>query len=106
MGASSVSLRKLHRLGSPVQSHDHREEVLPMSERKQPVPGLIVLRHVGGDDWRFLGEVERRRGLPARAARSQAIFDATDGAARPGAVYAAILRSDWRVSLDWKHPST
>lgn len=61
-----------------------------MSERKQSVPGFIVLRHVRGNDWRFLGEVERRRGLPARAARSQAILDATGGAARPGEVYAAI----------------
>jgi hypothetical protein len=77
-----------------------------MSERKQqPTPGFVVLRHVGGDEWRFLGEVTRKRGLPARAARSQAILDATGGAAQPGEEYAAILRSEWRVSLDWKHPS-
>jgi hypothetical protein len=77
-----------------------------MSEREQPSPGFVVLRHVRGGDWTLLGEVQRKRGLPARAARSQAILDATDGAARPGEVYAAILRSEWRVSLDWKHPST
>jgi len=53
----------------------------------------------------MLGEVPRRRGLPARAARSQAILDATEGNARPGEVYAAVLRSEWRVSLDWTHPS-
>jgi hypothetical protein len=75
-----------------------------MSERKTPAPGFVVLRHVGGDDWEYLGEVARKRGLPARAARSQAILDATDGAAQPGEVYAAILRSEWRVSLDWRHP--
>jgi hypothetical protein len=77
-----------------------------MSERKQAAPGFVVLRLVGGNDWQLLGEVQRRRGLPARAARSQAILDATDGAARPGEVYAAVLRSEWRVSLDWEHPST
>jgi hypothetical protein len=77
-----------------------------MSARKQRGPGFVVLRHVGDSDWELLGEVQRKRGLPARAARSQAILDATDGAARPGEVYAAILRSEWRVSLDWEHPST
>ena len=76
-----------------------------MSERKQAAPGFVVLRHVGGDNWRLLGEVQRKRGLPARAARSQAITDATEGAARPGEVYAAVLKSEWRVSLDWEHSS-
>lgn len=75
-----------------------------MSERKQPAPGFVVLRHVGGSRWEFLKEVPRRRGIPARAARSRAILDATDGAAQPGETYAAILRSEWRVSLDWEHP--
>lgn len=77
-----------------------------MSERNKAGPGFVVLRHVRGDDWRSLGEVERKRGLPARTARSQAILEATDGAARPGEVYAAILRSEWRVAIDWEHPST
>ena len=81
------------------------EEESSMSERKQAKPGFVVLRHVRGDDWRLLGEVERKRGLPARAARSQAILEATAGAARPGEVFAAVLRSEWRVSLDWEHPS-
>jgi len=76
-----------------------------MTERKQTAPGFVVLRLVEGDSWQLLGEVQRRRGLPARAARSQAILDATDGAARPGDVYAAVLRSEWRVALDWRHPS-
>jgi hypothetical protein len=75
-----------------------------VSGRKQPAPGFVVLRQVGKDRWRMLGEVPRRRGLPARAARSQAIMDATGGEAKPGEVYAAVLRSEWRVSLDWKHP--
>ena len=77
-----------------------------MGERKGSAPGFVVLRHVGGDEWRSLGEVDRRRGLPARAARSQAILDATGGVARAGEVYAAILRSEWRVSLDWTPPAS
>jgi hypothetical protein len=76
-----------------------------VTDTKQPAPGFVVLRLVEGNAWEMLGEVQRRRGLPARAARSQAILDATDGAARPGEVYAAVLRSEWRVSLDWEHPS-
>ena len=76
-----------------------------MSERKQPTPGFVVLRHLGGDRWQMLGEVQRKPGLSARAARSRAILDATDGAARPDEVYAAVLRSEWRVSLDREHPS-
>ena len=75
-----------------------------MSERKQAVPGFVVLKKLGEDRWRLLGEVPRRRGLAARAARSQAILDATDGKAKPGETYAAVLRSEWRVSLDWTHP--
>ena len=75
-----------------------------MTERKQPAPGFVVLRKVGDDRWRMLGEVPRRRGLPARAARSQAIMDATGGKAKAGETYAAVLRSEWRVSLDWTPP--
>jgi hypothetical protein len=77
-----------------------------MGQRKGSGPGFVVLRHRGGDDWQFLGEVPRKRGLPARAARSHAIVVATGGAAAPGERYAAILRSEWRVALDWEHPDT
>ncbi|MGZ5350786.1 MAG: hypothetical protein ACXWZU_11280 [Actinomycetota bacterium] len=76
-----------------------------MSEETQSAPGFVVLRHVEGAGWRMLGEVQRRRGLPARAARSQAVLDATEGAARPGEIYAAVLRSEWRVALDLELPS-
>jgi hypothetical protein len=38
--------------------------------------------------------------MTARAARAQAILDATKGKATPGEVYAAVLRSEWRVALD------
>jgi len=64
-----------------------------------------VLHRVGPDEWRLLGEVPRKRGLPARAARTQAILDATDGRATQGEVYAAVLRSEWRVATDWALPA-
>jgi hypothetical protein len=76
-----------------------------MTERKQSGPGFVVLRFVEGDSWQLLGEVARKRGLPARAARSHAIVEASGGTAQPGEVYAAVLRSEWRVALDWEHPS-
>ena len=62
-------------------------------------PAFVVFRHVDGDTWQLVGEVPRRRGLPARKARRQAVADAT-GAAEPPGRYAAVLRSEWRVSLD------
>jgi hypothetical protein len=64
----------------------------------------VVLRQVAEGEWQLLGEVPRKRGLPARAARTQAIVDATNGAARGGETYAAVLRSEWRVAMDWKPP--
>jgi hypothetical protein len=64
-------------------------------------PGFVVLRELPDGRWELLGEVVRRRGLPARAARSRAILDTTGGKARAGEVYAAVLRSEWRVAQDW-----
>ena len=75
-----------------------------MSERG-PAPGFVVLRQAADGRWELLGEVARRRGLPARAARTQAILDATDSAARADEVYAAVLRSEWRIAMDWTPPS-
>jgi hypothetical protein len=65
----------------------------------------VILRQVGDDRWELLGEVPRKRGLSARAARTQAILDATNGAAKDGEVYAAVLRSEWRVAMDWSPPA-
>jgi hypothetical protein len=62
--------------------------------------GFVVLRQAKDGRWQELGEVSRRGGLPARKARTQAIADATGGKAKPGEVYAVVLRSEWRVSLD------
>jgi hypothetical protein len=72
---------------------------------KPSAPGFVVLRQVGEDTWELLGEVPRKRGLPARAARTQAILDATSGAASSGDVYAAVLRSEWRIALEWDPPA-
>ena len=69
--------------------------------RRPAAPGFVVLRQVAENELQFLGEVPRKRGLPARAARRQAILDATNGAAKEDEVYAAVLRSEWRVALDW-----
>jgi hypothetical protein len=75
-----------------------------MADRAKPAgPGFVVLRQVEDDTWQLLGEVPRR-GMPARAARSQAILDATHGAAKSTEVYAAVLRSEWRIALDWSGP--
>ena len=67
-------------------------------------PGFVVLQCVADDDWRLLGEVRRTPGLTAQAARTKAILDVTGGAARAGEVYAAVLRSEWRVAQKWSAP--
>jgi len=76
-----------------------------MSKSQPSKPGFVVLRQVEGGRWELLGEIARKQGLPARAARSQAILDATGGKAKAGEVYAAVLRSEWRVALDWLPPA-
>ena len=53
----------------------------------------------------FLGEVRRRPGLTAQAARTRAILEATGGKAKAGEVYAAVLASEWRVAQRWDPPS-
>ena len=67
-------------------------------------PGFVVLHQMPNGQWKMLGEVPRKRGLTVRAARSQAILDATKGAAKAGEVYAVILRSEWRIAMDWIPP--
>jgi hypothetical protein len=79
---------------------------MPSSSRshKPAAPAFVVLRQIGPDTWQLLGEVPRKRGLTARAARTQAILDATGGTANDSEVYAAVLRSEWRVAMDWSAP--
>jgi hypothetical protein len=75
------------------------------NEKRPSAPaGFVVLRQVAPGTWQLLGEVRRKGGVPARAARSQAILEATNGTARAGEVYAAVLRSEWRVAMDWVPP--
>jgi hypothetical protein len=74
------------------------------TEKRPAAPGFVVLREVANGQWQLLGEVRRKRGLQPRAARSQAILEATNGAARAGEVYAAVLRSEWRIAMDWVPP--
>jgi hypothetical protein len=71
-----------------------------VTDTKRPAARYVVLRQTGERQWLFVGEAERRPGLTARAARAQAIQDATAGKAKPGEVYAAVLRSEWRIALD------
>jgi hypothetical protein len=63
-------------------------------------PGYVVLRQVDQDHWQLVAEADRRPGQPARKARAQAVLDATGGKAETGEVYAAVLRSEWRIALD------
>jgi hypothetical protein len=59
----------------------------------------VVLQQTGGD-WRVLGEVARRPGLPARRSRAQAVRDALGRDPAPGEVFAVLPRSEWRLALD------
>ena len=67
--------------------------------RVPPAPGFVVFRKLDDDTWRLVAEVPRQRGLTARAARTRAILDATNGQVEATDVYAAVLRSEWRVAL-------
>jgi hypothetical protein len=62
--------------------------------------GYVILQQVGDDDWRMVGEADRRPGLPARKSRAQAVRDVLGRAASDGEVFAVVPRSEWRVGLD------
>lgn len=70
--------------------------------QKPSPPGFVVLQEMPDGRWQLLGEVRRRQGLSARAARARAVLDASGGAAKAGDVCAAVLRSEWRIALDWE----
>ena len=63
-------------------------------------PSYVVLRQTATGRYELVGEARRRPGLTARKARAQAVKDATNGKASPGEVYAAILRSEWRIAFE------
>jgi hypothetical protein len=62
--------------------------------------GYVVLQHVTGDDWRLVGEADRRPGLPARKSRAQAVRDVLGREPTEREVFAVLPRSEWRVGLD------
>ena len=78
---------------------------MPAGSGGASAPTFVVLRREPDGRWTVLGEVPRRRGLPARAARSAAILEATKGDAHAGETYAAVLRSEWRIAQDWSQPA-
>jgi hypothetical protein len=62
--------------------------------------GYVVLRQVRGEEWRLVGEVDRRPGLPARKSRAQAVRDVIGREKEAGEVFAVVPRSEWRNGLD------
>lgn len=68
------------------------------------LPSFVVLRKTDAGTWQFLGEVRRKPGLTAQAARTDAILQATGGAATGNEVYAAVLASEWRIAQEWNPP--
>jgi len=64
-------------------------------------PGCYVVFHEEPDgDWRVVGEVARRPGLPARKSRAQAVRDALGREPEPGETFSVLQRSEWRNALD------
>jgi hypothetical protein len=62
--------------------------------------GYVVLQQAREDDWRMIGEVDRRPGLPARKSRAQAVRDVLGREPKDGEVFAVLPRSEWRNGLD------
>jgi hypothetical protein len=59
----------------------------------------VVLQQVGPEEWRVLGEVGRRPGLPARKSRAQAVRDVLGREPGKEEKFAVLPRSEWRLSL-------
>jgi len=62
--------------------------------------GYVVLQQLGDREWRVLGEVDRRAGLPARKSRAQAVRDVLGREPADGEVFLVLPRSEWRLGLD------
>ena len=60
----------------------------------------VVLQQVGADEWRVIGEVARKPGLPARKSRAQAVRDALGREPGKDETFAVLPRSEWRLGLD------
>jgi hypothetical protein len=77
------------------------EQRLRRSELSTPTHGgYVVLQQVRGAEWRLIGEVDRRPGLPARKSRGQAVRDVIGREVEDGEVFAVLPRSEWRNGLD------
>lgn len=62
--------------------------------------GYVVLQQLDDDEWRLVGEVDRRPGLPARRSRAQAVRDVLGREPADDEVFAVLPRSEWRLGLD------
>ncbi len=60
----------------------------------------VVLQETKSGDWRVLGEIDRRPGLPARRSRAQAVRDVLGREPRPSESFAVLPRSEWRLSRE------
>jgi hypothetical protein len=60
----------------------------------------VVLQQLGPEEWRVLGEIGRRPGLPARKSRAQAVRDVLGREPSADETFAVLPRSEWRLSLD------
>jgi hypothetical protein len=60
----------------------------------------VVLQQLNPEEWRVLGEVGRRPGLPARKSRAQAVWDVLGREPVDGETFAVLPRSEWRLGLD------
>jgi hypothetical protein len=60
----------------------------------------VVFQAAGKDEWRMVGEIARRPGLPARKSRGQAIRDLLGREPEGGESFAVLQRSEWRNALD------
>ncbi len=65
-----------------------------------PRGGYFVFRKLKDDDWRLLGDVSRRPGLPARRSRAQAVRDVLGREPKAGETFAVLAKSEWRNALD------
>ena len=63
-------------------------------------PTYVVFQKVGENDWRVVGEIGRRPGLPARKSRAQAIRDLIGREPFTNESFAVLQRSEWRNALD------
>jgi hypothetical protein len=61
----------------------------------------VVLQQLRPDEWRVIGEVGRRPGLPARRSRGQAVRDVLGREPQAGETFAVLPRSEWQLSLKY-----